>query len=113
MPSTGNREKVMGIRHRTRKILLGSLLAHSASLTEEWKSSEQVIAFVPTTLYAPSTPEDGKILWASDEAKGRESIGFFSGWKDSRNAKGIKKQHYAADVSKRKLHSTLEYIDAA
>ena len=34
-----NREKSMGIRHRTRKILLsGSLLAHSAALPEEWKS---------------------------------------------------------------------------
>lgn len=111
MPSTGKPGKKYGnSTPNAWKILLsGSLLAHSAALPEEWKSirtghSAQFDYFVRAF-----NPEDGKILWASDEAKGRESIGFSPDGK-TMYIKGIKNNITAADVSK--LHSTLEYIDA-
>ena len=38
------------------------------------KSSEQVIVLSSDYFVRAFNPEDGKILWASDEAKGRESL---------------------------------------
>ena len=63
------------------------------------KASEQVIVLSSDYFVRAFNPEDGKILWASDEAKGRESIGFSPDGK-TMYIKGIKNNITAADVSK-------------
>ena len=104
-----NREKKYGIRHRTRKILLREpLLAHSAALPEEWKASEQVIVLSSDYFVRAFNPKTEKSWHRMKRKDANQSV---SRWKDQVQ-KGIKNNITAADVSKRKLHSTLEYIDA-
>ena len=66
---------------------------------KDGKSSEQVIVLSSDYFVRDLNPEDGKILWASDEAKGRESLGFSPDGK-TMYIKGIKNNITAVDVSK-------------
>ena len=66
---------------------------------KDGKSSEQVIVLSSDYFVRAFNPEDGKILWASDEAKGRESLGFSPDGK-TMYIKGIKNNITAVDVSK-------------
>lgn len=66
---------------------------------KDGKSSEQVIVLSSDYFVHAFNPEDGKILWASDEAKGRESLGFSPDGK-TMYIKGIKNNITAVDVSK-------------
>ena len=66
---------------------------------KDGKSSEQVIVLSSDYCVRAFNPEDGKILWASDEAKGRESLGFSPDGK-TMYIKGIKNNITAVDVSK-------------
>lgn len=66
---------------------------------KDGKSSEQVIVLSSDDFVRAFNPEDGKILWASDEAKGRESLGFSPDGK-TMYIKGIKNNITAVDVSK-------------
>lgn len=66
---------------------------------KDGKSSEQVIVLSSDYFVRTFNPEDGKILWASDEAKGRESLGFSPDGK-TMYIKGIKNNITAVDVSK-------------
>ena len=64
------------------------------------KASEQVIVLSSDYFVRALQPgKTEKILWASDEAKGRESIGFSPDGK-TMYIKGIKNNITAADVSK-------------
>lgn len=64
-----------------------------------YESSEQVIVLSSDYFVRSFNPKDGKILWASDEAKGRESLGFSPDGK-TMYIKGIKNNITAVDVSK-------------
>lgn len=66
---------------------------------KDGKSSEQVIVLSSDYFVRAFNPEDGKILWASDEAKGRESLGFSPDGK-TMYVKGIRNNITAADISK-------------
>lgn len=66
---------------------------------KDGKSSEQVIVLSSDYFVRAFNPEDRKILWASDEAKGRESLGFSPDGK-TMYIKGIKNNITAVDVSK-------------
>ncbi len=61
--------------------------------------SEQVIVLSSDYFVRAFRPEDGKVLWESDEAKGRESLGF-SPDNQTLYIKGIKDNLTAVDISK-------------
>lgn len=63
------------------------------------KQREQVIVLSSDYFVRAFEPESGKILWASDEAKGRESLGFSPDGK-TMYVKGIKNNITAVDISK-------------
>ena len=62
------------------------------------KQKEQVIILSSDYFVRAFQPENGKILWASDEAKGRESLGFSADGK-TLYVKGIKNNITAVDIS--------------
>lgn len=62
------------------------------------KQKEQVIVLSSDYFVRAFRPENGKILWASDEAKGRESLGFSADGK-TLYVKGIKNNITAVDIS--------------
>lgn len=62
------------------------------------KQKEQVIVLSSDYFVRAFQPENGKILWASDEAKGRESLGFSPDGK-TMYIKGIKNNITAVDIS--------------
>lgn len=66
---------------------------------KEGNLSEQVVVISSDYFVRAFTPQDGKILWASDEAKGRESLGFSPDGK-TMYVKGIRNNITAADISK-------------
>lgn len=61
--------------------------------------AEQVIVLSSDYFVRAFNPQDGTILWASDEAKGRESLGFSPDGK-TMYIKGIKNNITAIDISK-------------
>lgn len=61
--------------------------------------SKQIIVLSSDYFVRAFNPEDGKILWASDEAKGRESLGFSPNGKIM-YIKSINKNITAVDISK-------------
>lgn len=61
--------------------------------------AEQVIVLSSDYFVRAFNPEDGTILWASDEARGRESLGFSPDGK-TMYIKGIKNNITAVDISK-------------
>ena len=63
------------------------------------KQQEQVIVLSSDYFVRAFQPSTGEILWASDEAKGRESLGFSPDGK-TMYIKGIKNNITAVDVSK-------------
>lgn len=63
--------------------------------------AKQIIVLSSDYFVRAFRPEDGEILWASDEAKGRESLGFSPDGK-TMYIKGIKKNITAVDISKGK-----------
>lgn len=63
------------------------------------KQQEQVIVLSSDYFVRAFQPSTGEILWASDEAKGRESLGFSPDGK-TMYIKGIKNNITAADISK-------------
>lgn len=63
------------------------------------KKQEQVIVLSSDYFVRAFCPENGDILWASDEAKGRESLGFSPDGK-TMYVKGIKNNITAIDISK-------------
>lgn len=62
------------------------------------KEGEQVIVLSSDYFVRAFQPQDGHILWASDEAKGRESLGF-SPDRKTMYIKGIKNNITAVDIS--------------
>lgn len=67
--------------------------------TKEGNTSEQVIVLSSDYFVRAFNPEDGRILWASNEAKGRESLGFSPNGKVM-YIKGIGNNITAVDISK-------------
>lgn len=61
--------------------------------------AEQIIVLSSDYFVRAFNPQDGTILWASDEAKGRESLGFSPDGK-TMYIKGIKNNITAVDISK-------------
>lgn len=95
-----NREKVWEFdTERGRYFSPGACWPTVLPYRKNGKASEQVIVLSSDYFVRAFNPEDGKILWASDEAKGRESIGFSPDGK-TMYIKGIKNNITAADVSK-------------
>lgn len=95
-----NREKVWEFdTERGRCFSPGACWPTVLPYRKNGKASEQVIVLSSDYFVRAFNPEDGKILWASDEAKGRESIGFSPDGK-TMYIKGIKNNITAADVSK-------------
>lgn len=76
-------------------------LSHELSPEKEMNETEaeQIIVLSSDYFVRAFHPEDGKILWASDEAKGRESLGFSPDGK-TMYIKGIKSNITAVDISK-------------
>lgn len=76
-------------------------LSHELSPEKEMNEAEaeQIIVLSSDYFVRAFHPEDGKILWASDEAKGRESLGFSPDGK-TMYIKGIKSNITAVDISK-------------
>ena len=66
--------------------------------TQNEVKAEQVIVLSSDYFIRAFNPEDGKILWASDAAKGRESLGFSPDGK-TMYIKGIKNNISAIDIS--------------
>lgn len=66
--------------------------------TEQGKKAEQVIVLSSDYFIRAFQPGSGEILWASDEAKGRESLGFSPDGK-TMYVKGIKNNITAVDIS--------------
>lgn len=66
--------------------------------TQNEVKAEQVIVLSSDYFVRAFNPEDGKILWASDAAKGRESLGFSPDGK-TMYIKGIKNNISAIDIS--------------
>ncbi|WP_300703320.1 PQQ-binding-like beta-propeller repeat protein [Bacteroides sp.] len=61
--------------------------------------AEQIIVLSSDYFVRAFNPQDGTLLWASDEAKGRESLGFSPDGK-TMYIKGIKNNITAVDISK-------------
>ena len=66
--------------------------------TRQGETNEQVIVLSSDYFVRSFHPGTGEILWASDEAKGRESLGFSPDGK-TMYVKGIKNNITAADIS--------------
>ena len=66
--------------------------------TRQGKTNEQVIVLSSDYFVRSFHPGTGEIFWASDEAKGRESLGFSPDGK-TMYVKGIKNNITAADIS--------------
>lgn len=72
--------------------------------TEQNKKAEQVIVLSSDYFVRAFQPGNGEIIWASDEAKGRESLGFSPDGK-TMYVKGIKNTITAVDIAHGKYHS--------
>ena len=66
--------------------------------TDQSKKAEQVIVLSSDYFIRAFQPDNGEILWASDKAKGRESLGFSPDEK-TMYVKGIKDNITAVDIS--------------
>ena len=77
--------------------------------TDQSKKAEQVIVLSSDYFIRAFQPDNGEILWASDKAKGRESLGFSPDGK-TMYVKGIKDN--CRRYLSREVHHTLEYFDA-
>ena len=66
--------------------------------TDQSKKTEQVIVLSSDYFIRAFQPDNGEILWASDKAKGRESLGFSPDGK-TMYVKGIKDNITAVDIS--------------
>lgn len=78
-------------------------------MSNDKKQKEQVIILSSDYFVRAFQPENGKILWTSDEAKGRESLGFSADGK-TLYVKGIKNNITAVNISEgcyKPLWSTL------
>lgn len=79
------------------------------SYEKDGRRGEQVIVLSSDYFVRAFNPADGKILWASDEAKGRESLGFSPDGK-TMYVKGIGNNLTAVDVS-RGIYSPLWTVE--